>query len=195
MIEVEELKFIEKEHKYLLNNRELPSVTQIISFITNTKYDTIPDSVLEQAQDKGTTIHFAAEVYNKTGYIGIDKEYEGFLNAYVKWINDYKIDRHKIQSELKTYNKTLNYAGTIDIVYDKKTIIDIKTTAELDLKSVAVQTSAYRIAVNQEKGYDVKDCYVLRLKKDGSYEYVKLQDKFNIFLSCLTLYNYVKGGI
>ena len=173
-----------------MNKRKIPAVTEIMKFVTDYKYSIVPESILEQAQNKGTIVHFAAEVYNKTGYAGIDKQYKGYLDAYIKWINDFSIDRTKIESEVKTYNKGLNYAGTIDMIYNKDTIIDIKTTFQLDLDSVSVQTSAYKKAINNF-GYNVKDCYVLRLKSDGNYEYIKLKDRFNIFLACLTLYNFI----
>lgn len=165
-----------------------------MEIITNNKYNNISEDILTNAQKKGTKIHFAAEIFNKTGYIGIEKKYEGYLAAYIKWINDYNIDRHKIESEIKTFNKTLNYAGTIDIIYNKNTIIDIKTISQLDLDTVSVQTSAYKRAINnfKEEGYNVKDCYVLRLKENGEYEYIKLNDNFNIFLCCLSLYNFMK---
>lgn len=187
---MDSFKFIENTHTYLLNKRKIPAVTEIMKFVTDYKYNIVPESILENAQEKGTIVHFAAEVYNKTGYAGIDKQYKGYLDAYIKWINDFKIDRTKIESEVKTYNRALNYAGTIDMVYDKNTIIDIKTTFQLDLDSVSVQTSAYRKAINNF-GYNVKNCYVLRLKSDGNYEYIKLEDRFNIFLACLTLYNFI----
>lgn len=167
-----------------------------MQFVTDCKYGMIPETVLENAQNKGKKIHFAIEIYNKTNYLGIDKENKGYIEAYIKWLNDFKIDKSKIQSEVKTYNNALNYAGTVDLIYNKEIVIDIKTTAELDIDIVAVQTTAYKNALNnfKELGYDIKECYVLRLKKDGNYEYIKLQDKFNVFLACLTLYNFVRKG-
>jgi hypothetical protein len=187
---MEELDFIEDTHTYLLNKRKIPAVTDIMKFVTDYKYSIVPDSILENAQEKGTTVHFAVEVFNKTGFKGIDNKYKGYLDAYIKWINDFHIDRTKIESEVKTYNKGLNYAGTVDMIYNKDTIIDIKTTFQLDLDSVSVQTAAYKKALNNFD-YKIKDCYVLRLKNDGNYEYIKLQDRFNIFLACLTLYNFI----
>lgn len=175
----------------MLNNKKIPAVTEIMKFITDYKYNEVPEDILDKAKEKGTIVHFAAEVYNKTGFANIDERYKGYLDAYVKWVKDFNIDRKKIQSEVKTYNKALKYAGTVDLIYDKSTIIDIKTTFQLDIKSVTVQTSAYKNALNNLSDYDIKKCYVLRLKEDGTYEYIMLQDKFNVFLSCLTIYNYV----
>ena len=185
-----ELKFTEETHEYTLDGQRLPSVTEIMKFITDRKYETVTDSILDIAKEKGTQVHMACEVYNKTGYAGINEEYKGYLTAYMKWIKDYKVDRTKIESEVMVCNKILRYAGTVDLIYDKHTIIDVKTCSELDVKTTAVQTSAYREALKL-KGYDnLKEMYILWLGKDGNYKYVKLDDKFNVFLSCLTLYNF-----
>lgn len=178
----------------MLNNKQIPAVTEVMKFVTDCKYNNVPLDVLDKAKEKGTAVHFAVEVYNKTGFASIDKQYKGFLDAYIKWVKDFNIDRKKIQSEIKVYSKALRFAGTVDMIYDKKTIIDIKTTFQLDIDSVSVQTSAYKNALNNQEGYDIKSCYVLRLKEDGSYEYIKLQDRFNVFLSCLTIHNFINKG-
>lgn len=185
-----EIKFTEETHEYTLNGKRLPSVTEIMKFITDRKYETVTEKILDVAKEKGTQVHLACEVYNKTGYIGIDKEYKGYLDAYIKWIKENNIDREKIESEVITYNAILSYAGTVDMIYDKKTVIDIKTCQDLDEKTTSVQTSAYIEALKLH-GYDhIKEAYILWLSKDGKYKYVKLENKFNVFLSCLTLYNF-----
>lgn len=185
-----ELKFIEETHEYFLDGKRLPSVTEIMKFITDRKYDGVTESILDIAKEKGTAVHMSCEVYNKTGYVGIDEEYAGYLDAYMKWIKDNNIDRTKIESEIMTYNKILKYAGTVDMIYDKQIIIDLKTCSECDTKTTAVQISAYREALKL-RGYDnLKEAYILWLGKDGNYKYVKLEDKFNIFLACLTLNNF-----
>ena len=185
-----EIKFNEELHEYTIDGKKIPSVTEIMKFITDRKYDSVSESILDVAKEKGTEVHLACEVYNKTGYAGISSEYQGYLDAYIKWVKDNNIDRTKIESEIITYNKILKYAGTVDMIYDRNIVIDIKTCSDLDVKTTAVQTSAYREALKL-KGYDnLKECYILWLGKDGNYKYVKLEDKFNVFLSCLTLYNF-----
>ena len=76
---MEKLDFIEDTHTYLLNKRKIPAVTDIMKFVTDYKYSIVPDSILENAQEKGTTVHFAVEVFNKTGFKGIDNKYKRIL--------------------------------------------------------------------------------------------------------------------
>ena len=186
------LEFDEEKHEYKLDGKVIPSVTQIMQFITDRKYENVTESILDIAKEKGTEVHESIEVYNKTGYAGISEEYKGYLDAYIKWIKDYQIDRTKLESEVKVCNKILQYAGTVDIIYNKENIIDIKTCSELDTKTTSVQISAYKEALKLN-GYDkLKEHYILWLNKDGKYKYVKLEDKFNIFLACLTLNNFCK---
>lgn len=187
-----ELQFDEEKHEYTLNGKIMPSVTEIMRFITDRKYEPVTESILDIAKNKGTQVHMACEVYNKTGYVGIEDEYKGYLEAYMKWVKDNGIDRTKLESEIKLYHKVLNYAGTIDMIYDKKSIIDIKTCHDIDTKTTSVQTSAYR-EMAKCNGYDaISDCYILWLSKNGDYKYVKLDNNFNVFLSCLALYNFCK---
>ena len=82
---MDSFEFIEDTHTYLLNKRKIPAATDIMKFVTDYKYSIVPDSILENAQEKGTIVHFAAEVFNKTGFKGIDSQYKGYLDAYIKW--------------------------------------------------------------------------------------------------------------
>lgn len=191
--QMNQIEFNEELHQYKVNDKIIPSVTEIMRFITDRKYETVSYSILDNAKEKGTEVHFACEVYNKTGYVGISDEYKGYIEAYMKWIKDYNIDRTKIESEVKTYCKGLNYAGTIDMIYDKNTLIDIKTCSNIYSNTTAVQTSAYKYSINnQDKSYKIEDTYILWLSNNGNYKYVKLKDEFNVFLSCLNLYNFCK---
>lgn len=185
-----ELQFNEEKHEYTINNTKIPSVTEIMTFLTDRKYETVTESILDIAKDKGTKVHLACELYNKTGYIGIEKEFKGYIEAYIKWIKDYNIDRDKIESEVKACERVLRYAGTVDMIYDKRIVIDIKTCAELDTKTTSVQTSAYREMLRYNGYRNISECYILWLGKDGNYKYVKLDNNFNVFLCCLTLYNF-----
>lgn len=190
---MDNLEFEEESHVYKLNGRVIPSVTTIMEVMTKQKYDTVNEDIMEQARKKGTAVHFAIELYNKTGYIGIEDCYKGYLDAYQEWVKNHNINRLLIQSETQTYSKGLWYSGTIDLIYNNQIIIDIKTTSELDIKSCAVQLSAYQKALeSQNKDISIKDRYILWLKQDGTYKFIKLEDKFNIFLSCLQIYNYIK---
>ena len=77
---------------------------------------------------------------------------------------------------------------------EEKTLVDIKTTNELNMKYVSLQLSAYKEALASQ-GIKVKSMYVLWLKKDRTFEYKEVPDKKNIFMYSLLLYNFWKGEL
>lgn len=185
------LEFNTEKHIYKIDNRIIPSVSEILKPLSSLLYDTILDSILENAKKRGSEIHKAIELYNKYKFDNIREEYKLYFDAYKKWYENRIIKN--IECEVQSYNKTFNYAGTCDMILNNHTLIDIKTTSELDLNYVSVQCSAYKASLNSQ-GYKITNMYVLWLKKDGTFSYIRLEDNLNIFLSCLIIYNYIKKG-
>lgn len=190
-----ELIFNEEEHKYTLNNNVIPSVTQSLSMISNLFYAGISDNVLENAKEKGTAVHRTIEFFNKYKFGQINEEYKGYFEAYKNWHKTIEDDIKEIQSEVRVYNKLLHYAGTADMVVklknDKNILIDIKTTNQLQKKYISLQLSAYKEALNSND-IIIDKMYVLWLHNDGTYDYIEIENKFDLFLYSLTLYNYFK---
>jgi hypothetical protein len=189
------LEFKEDTHQYFYNGMEVPSVTQIISASNSGALQNIPSNILDSASERGIAVHQAIEFFNKYKFANISKEYEDYFEAYRKWYRKEGFSFIEIQSEIKVYHKILNYAGTIDMLItntkEEKMLIDIKTTNELNMKYVSLQLSAYKDALSNQ-GISVKKMYVLWLKKDGTYEYLEVPDKKNIFMYSLLLYNFWK---
>lgn len=193
-----DLEFKEETHQYFYKGLNIPSVTQIISASNLRGLDNIPLSILENASERGTAVHQAIEFYNKYKFTNINDEYKGYFEAYKKWHNDKGCSFSKIRSEVQVHHKILNYAGTIDMIItdtsEECILVDIKTTNELDKKYVSVQLSAYKYALESEN-IKVKGLFVLWLKKNGTYEFIEVPDKRNIFMYSLSLYNFWKGEI
>jgi len=193
---MENLEFKEEKHQYFYKGLEVPSVTQIISASNSGALQNIPSSILDNASERGVAVHQAIEFYNKYKFANISKEYEGYFEAYRKWYRKEGFSFIEIKSELKVYHKVFNYAGTIDMLItntkEEHILVDIKTTNELNMKYVSLQLSAYKDALLNQ-GINVKSMYVLWLKKDGTYEYIEVLDKKNIFMYSLLLYNFWKG--
>lgn len=192
------LEFKEDTHQYFRNGLEVPSVTQIISASNTGALDNIPTSILDNASERGTAVHQAIEFYNKYKFANINEEYKPYFEAYQDWYNKNSFPFIEVKSEIKVYHKVLNYAGTIDMLItdatEEKILVDIKTTNELNMKYVALQLSAYKDALVSQ-GITVKAMFVLWLKKDGTYEYIEVPDKKNIFMYSLLLYNFWKGEL
>ena len=195
---MKDLEFKEDTHQYFRNGLEVPSVTQIISASNQGALDNIPTSILDNASERGTAVHQAIEFYNKYKFTNISEEYKPYFEAYQDWYNKNSFPFIEVKSEIKVYHKVLNYAGTIDMLItdtmEEKVLVDIKTTNELNMKYVALQLSAYKDALASQ-GITVKAMYVLWLKKDGTYEYIEVPDKKNIFMYSLLLYNFWKGEL
>lgn len=142
------LKFDEATHTYTLNGKELISVTQLLGkHGLSTDYSMIKSSVLNAAAKKGTLIHKEIEEYIKNGTDGFTSEldsYKAIMSAY---------DLTPLASEKQVHNDIV--AGTIDLIAAEAkgiVIIDIKTGAKLDKRSIAWQLSIYNYLAKEITG-------------------------------------------
>lgn len=169
---MEKFEFNEQTHTYKLNDKILPSVTQIINEVLfYNKYSSVSEDTLELAKKKGSLIHKEIEDYIKTGSTGFTTELESFINI----VNDKKLEHMK--SEVKVHNEEI--AGTIDIVCkigDKNVIIDTKTTSEFDKEYVSWQLSMYAYIIETYYNIPVDELYGMWLRDDKS-KFVKVEKK------------------
>ena len=169
---MEKFEFNEQTHTYKLNDKILPSVTQIINEVLfYNKYSSVSEDTLELAKKKGSLIHKEIEDYIKTGSIGFTTELESFINI----VNDKKLEHMK--SEVKVHNEEI--AGTIDIVCkigDKNVIIDTKTTSEFDKEYVSWQLSMYAYILETHYNVRIDELYGMWLR-DDKYKFVKVEKK------------------
>ncbi|GHV25528.1 hypothetical protein FACS189465_3460 [Clostridia bacterium] len=96
-----------------------------------------------------------------------------------------------MESEYRTYHKSLLYGLTIDEVYETPSgtvICDIKTPKIPHLKNWSVQLSAYKAGYSKDK--KISKIIVLQLFENGNYTVHELEDNFNIFLACLEIYRF-----
>ena len=194
------LTFSADTHQYRLDGVAIPSVTQIMEPLSRAKYKTIDEGILRAAAKRGSDVHEAIEFYVKYGIMECHPEAEPYVTAYMKWAHEY--NPQTIQTEQATWHKQLMYAGTIDtvsIVNGKKTLIDYKTTAELNDMLTSVQLEAYTQALRSH-GIDIEQKAILHLRKDETYQF-KLYPLHDIeawktFSALLTIRAHIKkyGG-
>jgi len=174
------IEFLEDEHVYLIDGVIVPSVTQILQRVFPDKYRGVPIETLSRKAEYGTNLHKYIEIIEKKkpkkplAYI---KRYcnpnifqEESIRQYLKLKDQYDIEVLESEKIVSYENK---YAGTLDlkaIVNNKKAIIDIKTTAELDTDWVAWQNSLYEMADEP-----VEELYCLWLPKGHLGKLVKVQ--------------------
>lgn len=130
------VEFDKSNHKYWLGEKELRGITWILrKYVKPTKYEGIPEYVLQQAANKGSAIHEEIELHVNGFTPSVhSKEFEAFLKGTesIKWI----------ASEY-TVSDNSDFASNIDLVDDKGNLYDIKTTSELDMELLSWQLSIY----------------------------------------------------
>ncbi|AME09684.1 hypothetical protein AXE85_05720 [Gemella sp. oral taxon 928] len=161
-------KFDELTHTYYLNDKEILSVTQCIKLLLGEMYDNIPYSILKQASDYGTRIHFLIESLED----GIEWETR---NVYEKnAIRQYeKIKDFETLEKEKFVSYENVYCGRVDGI-GNNIIYDIKTTSKVNEEYLKYQLSLYLIAYDKTN-YDNYKGYVLWLPKKGTGKKIEIK--------------------
>lgn len=188
-----ELTFEEKWHTYHLNGLEVPSVTTVMKPLSNDFYSTVDPEVLNRAASRGTAIHNAAENYAKFGIEDVPPAYAGYFDGFRQWWDDAKPEI--LATEHKLYHKILRYAGTADllcIINGKLTLVDYKTSAQVNTKLCAIQLEAYDRAL-ESHGIKVEDRLILHLSKTGhkAVRFLRSGKCWSVFSALLTIKNYM----
>lgn len=178
-----DLIFVRNSHRYYLRqgsaHLQLPSVTQIIRFISNEFYGQIDPVTLRKAADRGTRVHEIIEVIDQGAWLPVDTDIAGYIEAYAKW-KEYHQPRI-IAAEWRGYHRTMLYAGTVDQVVllpeqSGLVIVDIKTSSTYYPFLVDVQLAGYAQMLESWPGVKIDSTWGLQLKADGSYNFPRTQD-------------------
>lgn len=183
-----QLLFFDQGHRYTVDGRELPSVTQLCRFLSREVYGGINQYTLDAAADRGTKVHKATEVLDLYGKVDVDDDLLPYLNAYLKFRREHTIRWDRV--EYAAYHPEDGYAGTIDRygeVDGKRAIVDLKTTCTVHKPLCAASLNLYR-RMMEAHGNPVDALYILHLRKDGSYKLVEFQADDNLPNALLTLH-------
>ena len=174
------LEFNEENHIYLKDGVILKSVTQILKELFPLKYDGIPENILNEKAKYGTELHKFIEIIEKKKPkrpIAYIKKYYNPNIYQIESLKDYLEIKKKYNIEITDSEKMVVYkdiyCGTLDLkgtVNDKKAIIDIKTTYDLDELYVSWQNSLYEMASEP-----VDELYCMWLPKGHLGKLVKLE--------------------
>ena len=198
-----QIDFYEDEHIYLVDGMEVPSVTTILNYMSDVEYSNVNPAVLEQAAKRGRLVHEYTELMD---YDALPDEIEGdvvgYLQAYAKFLRDYKPDWKLIEQTV--YSEELGYVGTVDrfgVIDGKPCVVDIKTLqspTKMQKLIVSSQTAAYGVAIAEMQGTPtfLWNKYALYLGKDGDYNLVDLREYdlkygyngWGFFCKCLNFY-------
>ena len=192
-----ELIYNDDEHTYKTKNGLLiPCVSDIIKPVTDYIYGGIGN--LSMAQERGTMVHLAIELYDNVGVETIPEEYSNYFEAYKKFLEENDKKYKLVANEYAVYCVGLGYCGTIDkILEDTKTgeiiIVDNKTSHKIEYLPLKLQLAGYKFAL-ESLGLKVSKTKVLHLKADKTFEFEDIESNLKVFMSCLQILNYCKGG-
>jgi hypothetical protein len=179
--------FDEREHAYTLNDRRLPSVTEIVSDVYGNGY-----LASEFHLNKGSMVHRAIELYLK-GILNektVDERIKGKVEAGKKAIKELNLKPAVIE---KPMYHIYMYAGKPDVLTVDSILVDWKS-AHSPLTTPA-QGGGYSLLFTQEK-FSVKRFFEIVLKDDGNYSLAEYNVKKceRLFLAALTVWGHKKEG-
>lgn len=192
--EFPELAFDGSVHTYRLNGQIIPSVTTLMKPLSDDFYRTVDPEVLHRAAQRGTAIHNAIENYMEFGIRDIPPQYSGYLEAFLQWWESRKPE--PLAMEGRVYHKILRYAGTADlicIINGRLTLVDYKSSAQVNEKLCAVQLEGYDRAF-ESHGIKIDDRLILHLSRDGEYTEAPFQRStkcWSVLSSLLAIRNYM----
>lgn len=198
------IEFFEDTHTYLVDGREVPSVSDILAYITASHYGNINEAVLKQAAQRGTDVHKACQEIDYGCEAEVDPQIAPYVRAYCDFLRDYAPEWQEI--EQIHYDEDEDYCGTVDrmgFIDGKPVILDIKTTGsptKVNYLAYCCQLWAYSLFYFDKYKHDA-ELYILFLKKDGKYRLVNVKEYAQkhgfqpnyIWTLCNTLYTELKG--
>lgn len=184
--------FFDKDHQYQVDGDPVPSVSEVLRFVSREIYDSATQYQLNNAADRGTRIHRATEQIDRFGSCEVTEDIEPYLRAYIQFLRDYKPKWERIEHAM--YHPELLYAGTLDrlgVIDGERYVVDIKSTSKVETPLVTAQVNAYAM-MSDTAGMPVSKVAVLQLKKDGTYRFRVLENNTSVFMAALTLHNALK---
>ena len=181
------LTFYDKGHIYILDGERIPCVSDLCRFIHKEVYKETPQWRMEEAAARGTAVHLATEILDRTGQAQTEEDYLPYLQAYALFRKEHEAAWELI--EHSDYHPEHRYAGTIDrygVVDGLITLVDIKTTYSVMKPLCSASLNLYRMILEaRQKAVD--RLMVLHLKKDGTYKLIKFDFDDSVPLALITL--------
>jgi hypothetical protein len=177
-------------HIYRLPDGEiLPSVSEIIRFISREIYGTVTQFTLDNAANRGSAVHKACEILDKYGTVECDEITLPYVKAYVQFQKEHHKKWDGIEAPM--HHEELKYAGTLDriVKHDEGfEIWDFKTSSTVQKATLNAQLNGYRLMAEAEEMGSCRGLYCLHLTKDEKYKIVEVPIDDTLFMSCYNLH-------
>lgn len=167
--------FIEEGHIYLSSQGVIiPSVSNLVTFATGDSYKKTPRRTLKEAQDYGSEVHKAIEIYLNQGTITEFKDIrkELALQQFIK-LKDKYITEDVHTEVMVDYQE--RYAGRFDCL-SKDILMDWKTNAVAPIEKLEWQMGYYKLAL-ENSGTVIKKCMALWLPKQKAGKWIEIKPK------------------
>ena len=164
--------------EYRINNKKVPTTTQILSRYKNSTPLIIWANrlgldgkdyftELKNAGDIGTALHDYAEMEVKGEYYELPKD-EKILNCYNQFIEWWEQQKYDVTWTEKHFcSEKYLYGGTPDLLVNENTLIDFKTSKGI-YSDYLLQGSAYRQLIEENSNYKIEKFIVCRFPKDNT---------------------------
>ncbi len=184
--------FYDEGHEYQVDGEKVPSVSEILRFISREVYGDVAQYTLDNAADRGTRIHKACELLDKYGKVECDEDIAPYVKGYLRYLRDNKPQWTMIECAM--LHNELRYAGTVDRfgTIDGSTVLaDIKSSSVIQTRLVTPQLAAYAMLLPEKP----ERLLVIHLVKDGTYKTRDIPFDDSAFMACLTLHRlFAKKG-
>jgi len=192
---VADIAFDEARHEYRVGGRVVPSVTQILSILSD--FSAVPADVLARAAEFGTHVHQAVDLYNKgrLDEAALDPALAPYLADWRSFLMD--TGAEVLASEVRVYHPGQHYAGMLDTIVrlrGKAVLVDVKTGQVP--RTVGPQLIAYEEAyhADEENPHALRRRLCVQLTGEG-YRVHDCKDPadWSVFQSCLNVWRFKNG--
>lgn len=187
------LKFYDEGHIYELDGIIIPSVSEILRFLSREMYDDINKFVLDHAAERGTAVHSATQQIDETGECDIEPSYAGYVESYVRFLREHDVCWDLIERPLA--DACRGYAGTLDRrgwVDGKYCTVDLKTNGVVKKTLVKAQLNGYEGLCIANGLMPSEQLKCLQLASDGRYRFYDVAKDATEFDCCLNLHKALK---
>lgn len=190
-----EFRFDPERHLYLVQERVVPSVTQVLAATgLSADYSTVAPEVLERKRIIGEYVHKATQYLDEGSLdlASVDPQIQLYLAAYQRFLNDSDFRPRLIEHRLVGNINGMLCGGTVDregTMAGKLWIIDLKCIERL-YPSFALQTAGYELLLPKPVPPPFRYTRaVLQLRSNGSYKLTSYEDRadFDVFRAALGL--------
>jgi len=186
----------DEDHSYWVEGVKIPSVTQVISSMGFSDFSKVNPEKLEWASNRGKAVHETCRLFDMgiLDFTTVGLEIIPYLNAWKKFKEGFNVELLPEWIENRSVCEKYRFGFCTDRVakiYNKFGVIDLKTS-ETPSPVAGLQTSGYKIGVEQETKLKIQFRWAIHLGSDGNFKLQEYTDpaEESIFLMALQCHNW-----